>query len=71
MANINTAIKSKYWSKDQKGSTTSDPYEIKNFKAAGTRKKYEKINPQKNKIPDPKLTGKMTSRSVFVSPGIK
>ena len=36
--------KSKYWLKDQKGSTISEPYEIKKFKAAGTRKKYEKNN---------------------------
>jgi hypothetical protein len=39
VANNKTAIKSKYWSNDQKGSTISAPYEIKNLKAAGTRKK--------------------------------
>ena len=39
VANNNTAIKSKYWSNDQNGSTTSEPYDIKNLKAAGTRKK--------------------------------
>ena len=48
VANNNTAIKSKYWSNDQKGSTTSEPYEIKKFKAAGTRKKYENPKPTKN-----------------------
>ena len=71
VANIKTAIKSKYWSKDQNGSTTSEPYEIKNFNAAGTKKKQEKIKPQKNRIPEPKLTGSIILRSVFVKPGIK
>jgi hypothetical protein len=65
VANSKTATKSKYWSKDQKGSTTSEPYEMKNLKAAGTSKKYEKINPIKNSIPDPKLTGKIISLSFF------
>ena len=39
VVNIRADIKLKYWSNDQSGSTTSEPYEIKNFKAAGTRKK--------------------------------
>ena len=71
VANSKTATKSKYWSKDQKGSTTSEPYEIKNLSAAGTRKKYEKTNPIKKSIPDPRLTGKTISLSFFVNPGIR
>ena len=69
--NSNMETKSKYWLKDQKGSTISEPYEIKKFKAAGTRKKYEKNNPRKKSIPDPKLIGKIMLRSFCVSPGIK
>ena len=64
-------MNSKYWSNDQKGSTTSDPYDIKKFKAAGTKKKYEKSKPKKNNIPDPKLTGRIIDLSFFVKPGIR
>ena len=44
---------------------------VKNFKAAGTKKKQEKINPKMNNTPEPKLTGKTISRSFFVRPGIR
>ena len=66
---ISTEIKLKYWSKDQNGSTTSDPYAIKNFSAAGTRKRYEKISPIPNNIPEPSVMGNIMSRSRFVIPG--
>ena len=48
-----------------------DPYEIKNLRAAGTKKKYEKANPTTKSKVDPKLTGSTISRSFLVRPGIK
>ncbi len=66
---INKRTKSKYLSIDHVGSTISAPKVIKNLMAAGTNIHQEKINPKKNRIPEPKTTGKIRLFSCFVNPG--
>ena len=69
MLDINKRTKSKYLSIDQVGSTISAPKEIKKFMAAGTNIHHEKINPKKNRRPEPKTAGKTRLFSRFVNPG--
>ena len=54
---------------DQIGSTISAPKLIKKFMAAGTNIHHEKINPKKNRRPEPKTAGKTRLFSRFVNPG--
>ena len=54
---------------DQVGSTISAPKLMKNFIAAGTNIHHEKINPKKNRKPEPKTAGKIRLFSFFVKPG--
>jgi len=56
---INKRTKSKYLSIDHVGSTISAPKVIKNFMAEGTNIQHEKINPKKNRRPEPKTAGKI------------
>ena len=69
MLDINKRTKSKYLSIDQVGSTISAPKVIKKFIAAGTNIHHEKINPKKNRRPEPKTAGKIRLFSCFVKPG--
>ena len=42
---------------------------MKKFIAAGTNIHHEKINPKKNRSPEPKTAGKIRLFSWFVKPG--
>jgi len=54
---------------DQVGSTISAPKVIMKFIAAGTNIHQEKINPKKNRKPEPKTAGKIRLFSCLVKPG--
>ena len=66
---INKRTKSKYLSIAKVGSTISAPKLMKKFIAAGTKIHHEKINPKKNRKPEPKTAGKIRLISFFVKPG--